>query len=323
MASEKDTSRDRGEQRPAPARPVIAGSTLVLGSRKLDRPVLELGPREWARELAELRAVGFDAVDLVDSWLSPASMSDAQLDDLGAALDSCGLAVAGVSVIRRSVIDPVDGDHNLEFTLRSLEGAARLGAPIVGIGFHRPLTAAQKSSQFWMVPGPKDDRSDETWSLAIERIRLVTTRAAALGLDVTLELYEDTLLDSAAGAIRIIEGVGASNLGINPDIGNLIRVPGTLPAGWCEILQASLPYMNYWHVKNYIRLENPPAGVVLSYPTELAFGVIDYREALRVALAGGYAGPICIEHYEGDALGAIASGRRYLETLLCELQAAE
>ena len=315
-----DVAPESAESGSAPGLPLIAGSTLVLGSRKLERPLLELGPQEWARELSELRAAGFEAIDLVDSWLSPALMSEHQLSELRAVLTSCDLALAGVSVIRCSVIDPADGDRNLDFTLSSLEAAARLGASIVSIGLHRPLLPAQKESQFWMVPGPRDDRSDETWALAIERIGRVAARAAELGLEVTLELYEDTLLDSTAGAVRIIEGVGAANLGINPDIGNLIRVPGTLAAGWVEILRGSLKYMNYWHVKNYIRLEHPQAGIVLSYPTELAFGVIDYREAVRIALTHGYAGPICIEHYEGDALGAIASGRRYLQTILGELQ---
>ena len=141
-------------------------------------------------------------------------------------------------------------------------------------------------------------------------------------MEVTLELHENTLIGSVEGAVRIVEGVGASNLGINPDIGNLIRVPQPLAFGWLDILQGALPYMNYWHAKNYIRLEHPAMGIALSYPTELETGVVDYREAVRIAVAHGYTGPICIEHYEGDALGAIARGRRYLESVLDEIGAA-
>ena len=294
----------------------------MLGSRKLERPLLELGAAEWARELAEMRQAGFEAIDLVDSWLSPAQMTAVQLLELREILESLGLELAGVSVIRRSVIDPRDGQENLDFTLRSLDAAAALGAPIVSIGLHRPLLPAQKVSQFWMVPGPRDERDDANWALAIERIGVVASRAAELGMEVTLELHENTLVGSVEGAVRIVEGVGASNLGINPDIGNLIRVPQPLAFGWLDILQGALPYMNYWHAKNYIRLEHPATGIALSYPTELETGVVDYREAVRIAVAHGYTGPICIEHYEGDALGAIARGRRYLESVLDEIGAA-
>jgi sugar phosphate isomerase/epimerase len=306
---------------PAPAKPVLAGSTLVLAVRRHEVPVAQLGPSVWARELSELRTAGFDAVDLVDSWLSPAELGDDELGELRDVLAGCELTLAGVSVVRRSVIDPEDGERNLELTLRTVEAAAILGAPVVSIGFHRPLTAAQKAAPFWMAPAPEDDRTPETWALAVARVGQVAARARSLGVEVSLELHEGTLLDSPAGALTIIDRVGAENLGINPDLGNLLRVPAPLERGWEDLLRACLPRMNYWHVKNYARLEHPETGLVLTTPSPLAAGVIDYRGALRIALEHGYAGPICIEHYEGDALEAIASGRRYLEGVLRELGA--
>lgn len=301
--------------------PVIAGSTLVLAARARHMPVTELGPSAWERGLAALRSAGFAAVDLVDSWLSPAELTASELVELRGVLAHCGLELAGVSVIRRSVIDPVDGERNLALTLRSVEAAAILGAPVVSIGFHRPLTRAQRVAPFWMVPGPQDDRTIETWDLAVARVKQVAACAARLGVEVSLELHEGTLLDSPVGALTIIDRVGAENLGINPDLGNLLRVPARLEQGWEQLLRACLPRMNYWHVKNYVRLESPETGLVLSAPSALAAGVIDYRGALEVALEHGYAGPVCIEHYGGDALEAIASGRRYLERVLLQLGA--
>ena len=300
--------------------PTIAGSTLVLSSFRRKQPVLTSGPGEWTRELGALRAAGFSAIDLVDSWLSPALLARDRLAGLREAIEQAELALAGVSVIRRSVIDPVDGEANLEFTLRSLEASATLGAPVVSIGFHRPLLPEQKAAQFWMVPGPTDERDAANWELAIERVGRVATRAGELGLELSLELHEGTLLDSPAGAVRVIEGVGATNVGINPDLGNLLRVPEPLTTGWEQLLRDSLPHMNYWHVKNYLRLEQPRSGTFLSYPTELAFGIIDYRAAVQLALEANYRGPICIEHYEGDALRAIARGRCYLEEVVRELE---
>jgi sugar phosphate isomerase/epimerase len=298
----------------------IAGSTLVLAVRPRDRPLREAGANVWAEELAELREAGFDAVDLVDSWLAPGDLSAAEIRELAAVLGDSGLQLAGISVVRRSVIDPRDGAANLDYTLRALDAAAALGAPLVSIGFHRPLTPEQRVASFWLVDPPRDDRSDASWALAAERVARVVARAEELGIGVALELHEGTLLDSAAGALRVIDMVGAPSLGVNPDLGNLVRVPAPLGESWEETLRAALPRTTYWHVKNYARVERP--GLVVTIPSELDAGAIDYRRALGLALDAGYSGPVCIEHYEGDALGAIARGRAYVEQVVRERGAA-
>jgi sugar phosphate isomerase/epimerase len=300
--------------------PTIAGSTLVFAVRPREEPLREAGANAWADELAELREAGFDAVDLVDSWLAPGYLSAAELRELAAVLGDTGLRLAGISVVRRSVIDPRDGTANLDYTLRSLDAAAALGAPVVSIGFHRPLTPEQRSASFWLVDPPRDDRSEANWALAADRVGRVVARAEELGIAVALELHEGTLLDSAAGALRVIELVGSTSLGVNPDLGNLVRVPEPLAASWEETLRAVLPHTTYWHVKNYARVERP--GLVVTLPSELEAGHVDYRRALGLALDAGYDGPVCIEHYEGDALGAIARGRVYVEQVIRDREAA-
>jgi sugar phosphate isomerase/epimerase len=294
----------------------IAGSTMALALDPTALPAATAGPTAWAAQLRKLRRAGFDAVDLVDAWLTPGALTQSELRDLHSAIEEADLTLVGVSVIRRSVIDPDRGKENLAFTLKSLEAAAYLGAPTVSIGFHGPLSDEQSRWPFWMAPGHRDAQDDATWELAYSRVGIVAERAAALGISVSLELHEDTLLSSAAGARSIIEVTGAANLGINPDLGNLVRVPARLTASWEEDLRAALPYMNYWHVKNYARLEHPQLGFALSYPTELASGWINYRAAVEIALAGGYRGPICVEHYGGDALWAMHRGRNYLIELM-------
>jgi sugar phosphate isomerase/epimerase len=99
-------------------------------------------------------------------------------------------------------------------------------------------------------------------------------------------------------------------------------VPARLAVGWVDLLKESLPYMNFWHVKNYLRVEHPELGTALSYPTDLEFGLIDYRAALRLALAHGYDGPLYIEHYEGDTLWAIEKGRRHRKEVMWQLHVA-
>ncbi|MCU1491280.1 MAG: sugar phosphate isomerase/epimerase [Acidimicrobiaceae bacterium] len=278
-------------------------------------------PEIWRHDLTRLRRAGFEAVDLVDTWLSPGDMSHAALDRLRDALERAELKLVGVSVIRRSIIDPQDGDANMVHTLASIEAAHRLGAPVVSIGFHRPLTAAQQGDwPFWAVRGPVDASDATTRRLAVDRLRELCRRAKGLGVALSLELYEDTLIGWGKDTAELVSEVGEDNLGINPDLANIWRQPRALRESWRETLAWCLPYMNYWHVKNFCRAPAWPAGPYVTFPTAMADGDIDYWEAFNMAASSGYTGPICIEHYGGDRLWAQRSALHYVNWLLGEME---
>lgn len=293
--------------------PVIAGSTLPL-------PPRAAGPAEpdlWARDLALVAGHGFTAVDLVDTWLSPADLDRSARRELAAVIAAAGLDLAGLSVIRRSIIDPRSGEANLAHTHACIDAAADLGAPVLSIGFHRPLTGEQRAWAFWAAPSPRDDTAARP--RAVARLSELAAHAAEAGVALSLELYEYTLLGSGADTARLVEEVGSPALGINADLANLYRVPERLRESWQQTLTACLPHLNYWHVKNYRRCETYPDGPYLAWPTQLEDGDIDYRTAFGMARDAGYTGPVSIEHYGGDGLWAQARGLRYLRALLEEL----
>jgi sugar phosphate isomerase/epimerase len=298
---------------------MIAGSTYAL-------PPLPAGagPRDWERALRGLARIGFEAIDLVDSWLRFDLLDDAGLAGLGAAIRDAGLRLAGASVIRASMLDPDDGPANLARTLRAVHAAHVLGAPVLSIGFHRPLRGDQLSGPFWLVPHPEDDASEAGFARAAELLGRVCTEAAAHGITVALELHESTLLDRAQRVLRLIDGaaaLGAASLGVNLDLGNLVRVPGPLAEPWQDTARLLAPHVRYWHVKNYLRLGHPVTGPVTTAPVGVGEGEIDYRQALRLVLGAGYRGPLCVEHHHGDALWALAQGREYLRAVLADLVA--
>lgn len=317
-------SAAKDAHRGATKRCLVAGSTLALPGVDRTGLTTQLGGEVvWTQHLGRMKRFGFAAVDLVDTWLSPGEMSVEQLDALGSAFRRWELELVGISVIRKSIIDPADGERNLEHTLKSIEAAHRLGAPLVCIGFHRPLTSAQKLGPFWLVDGPRDDRSDENYALAGERLRSVCEHARTKGIAISLELYEGTLLDTGESALRVLAEAAQPNLGINPDLGNLYRDPRPLPETWLQTLEACLPAMNYWHVKNFTRVPVDGPERSITFSAWLDRGDIDYRTALDLASAQGYRGPICVEHYGGDALAAQAAGRTYLEDLLDSIEAEQ
>ncbi|GCD96119.1 sugar phosphate isomerase/epimerase family protein [Embleya hyalina] len=294
-----------------PFAPTIAGSTLPLPPR----PATDSALGDLRADLRRFRAAGFRHMDLVDTWIAPADLTPRQLRTLADELADHGITLVGLSVIRRSIVDPVHAADNHAYTRRSIEAAAALGAPILSIGFHRPLTDAQRDwGTFWSVPGPTD--GEQEFIRAVPALTELCALAADLGVELSLELYEDTLVGTGARTMRLIEATGAANLGVNADLANLHRAPRPLEETWDQTLDLVLDRMNYWHVKNYRRVENHPHGPYLAWPTPLADGDIDYRAALHRARAAGYAGPLCVEHYGGDALTAQTAGLRYLTDLL-------
>lgn len=291
----------------------VAGSTLALA--RPGGPAGGKDPAAWAEELAQIAELGFDHVDLVSAWVSPGELDEVGLGALGESLERAGLALTGISLVRASVIDPADGDANLELSHATLEAAARLGAPLVSVGFHRPLQGAQLDGPFWMSPAPLDDAGDANFAKAIDRLAELSARAAELDLQLSLELHEGTLLDRGERIGRIIDVVGAANLGVNLDLGNLVRVPGRPVESWQETLVACAAAVNYTHLKNYIRLEDPARGTSLSAPCGVADGEIDYRTVVDTLVAAGYRGALCIEQYGGDPFWVMQQARNYLESM--------
>ena len=270
----------------------------------------------WAATLAEVRHEGFTHIDLTDSWVRPGDLSVARLRELEGAVAGAGLHTEALSAIRRSVIDPASGDENLAYSHRSIDAAATLGCSVVSVGLHRPLSDSQRPALwFWTVAGPRDSVDKETWQLAVERLRDLGRHAASVGVELSLEMYEDTLLGTADSAVRLVEEIDLSEVGLNPDLGNLFRLHRPIEP-FLEALEKCIPHSNYWHVKNYFRLEDASTGAIMSAPAPMDSGAMNYRAAVKMALAAGYTGPFCVEQYGGDGLAVMSGNRDYLRGLL-------
>jgi sugar phosphate isomerase/epimerase len=270
----------------------------------------------WHAQLAEVAFEGFTEVDLTDCWVRVGDLPESRLAELADVLRMTGLRPQAVSAIRRSVIDPVDGDDNLEYSHRTIDAAARLGCSIVSVGLHRPLAPLQRSAfWFWTVDGPKDDDDRETWDRAVSRLRELGEHASSLGLVLSLEMYEDTLLGTSESAVRLVHDIGHPGVGLNPDLGNLFRLHRDVES-FQSAVEACVPVSNYWHVKNYYRDVEPATGGIVTIPATMAAGSMDYRTAVKAAVALGYTAPFCIEHYGGDRLSIMGENLTYLRRIL-------
>lgn len=280
------------------------------------RSVQDQSVEEWAATLADIVEAGFTELDPTDSWLRLADLTPSRLESFLALTRSLGLSIPAISTSRRSVIDAVHGDEYLAYGHRVIDTASAIGASAVSFGLFEPLTEAQKQVLwFWTVDGARNPDDPATWQKAVSRIRELGRHAEELGIELSLEMYEDTYLGTADSSVRFVDDVGLDNVGINADLGNLIRLHRPVEH-WQQMMAKVAPYAKFWHVKNYTRMEDPASGVIMTHPAPLESGIINYRAAIRMALAHGFSSPFLCEHYGGDGVSVAATNRDYLRRIL-------
>lgn len=291
----------------------ISAALLQFPSRLDDgRHVNDAGPQYWAEVFTEVRDAGFVHVDLFDGWVRPGDLSGEALTAFARTAERVGVGLPAISVVRSSVIDPEHGRANLAYCHRTIDAAAALGSRVVSVGLHQALTEAQKRQLwFWTVEGYKDPDDRESWDLVVSRLRELGQHAEDNGLILSLEMYEDTYLGTADSAVALVEAIDHPAVGLNPDIGNLVRLHRPIES-WQSMIEKTAPYANYWHVKNYQRDEDVARDMYVAMPAPLESGLISYRKAFQIAIAHGFQGVICCEHYGGDGLSVSAANQRYL-----------
>lgn len=259
------------------------------------------------RGFAALAEAGFGAVELSDIWLDSRSMTIATAQLLARRAAAHTLTIVGLSTL-----GIVDSDAALTI-------AAEVGAPVLCLGLHQMPKAPAGDVSFWAAPPAPPAAEDAAFAALATGLRRLCARAAGQGIGIVIEMNENALIDRGSHVLRLLDLVGADNLGVNPDLGNLTRVTTPMPEPWFETLAATAPHTPYWHVKNNLRMEHP-AGIIVTHPCALAEGVIDYRVALSRLVAAGFSGPIVVESYWGDRLHGLAQSRLYLDSLLNALR---
>lgn len=293
----------------------IAANMLGFGNRAADGGHIKDAPATvWASQLRQVRELGFDHIDPTDAWVPLAALSDARVEEFRTVLADEGLAISSISMTRNSVVDVANGPQNLADAHRLIDLAPSFGATIVNTGFMQAITPEQSEQiWFWLVDGHVDDPGLR--DLAIERIRELGDHARSNGIELSLEMYEDTYIGTPDEAVRFIQDVDHEAVGLNPDLGNLIRLHRPMPH-FSEMYAKVLPHSNFWHIKNYSRDYDPATGAYSSAPLPLKYGYINYRQMIRLAIELGYSGPFCCEHYGSDSLGVCAENREYIQQVL-------
>ncbi|MCG7308874.1 sugar phosphate isomerase/epimerase [Brachybacterium sp. ACRRE] len=293
----------------------IAANMLSFGATAPDGGHIKDAPASvWASQMRQARDLGITQIDPTDAWVPLARLSDARVEEFRSTLEDSGLTIPSISMTRSSVVDREKGEDFLAEAHRLMDIAPSFGASVVNIGFMQALTPAQADAVwFWLEDGHHDDPALR--DLAIERTRELGDHAKANGLQLSLEMYEDTYVGTPEDAVAFLKDVDHEAVGLNPDLGNLVRLHRPMPHPG-DMYETVLPHANFWHIKNYTRDFDPATGAYTSAPMPLKYGYVNYRQVIRRALELGYTGPFCCEHYGSDSLGVIAENIQYIRQVL-------
>lgn len=292
----------------------IAAKMNFGGTTEDGVPLNEAPASVWEGHIRQVVDVGYRWIDPIDDWVCLSELSAERFAEFKGLVAKYDLGVPAISFGRRSPVDTERGEEYMAMMHRMIDRGAELGATIINVGFMQDLSPAQKKALwFWTEPGHVDDPALRP--LALERIRELADHAQKNGMEISLEMYEDTYTGSGEEAASFVVDADHPAVGVNPDIGNLIRLHRPIPS-YQSMFDAVLPHANYWHIKNYTRDEDPKTGAYFSTPAPLESGLIDYRTVIRKALKLGYRGAFQTEHYGGDWLGVGATNAEYIRGVL-------
>jgi sugar phosphate isomerase/epimerase len=159
--------------------------------------------------------------------------------------------------------------------------------------------------------------------LTAERLRGAGRLAADLNVSIAIEVHQGSLADNSTATLHLLDLVGLSNVGANPDLGN-IYWHYEYPEETAEAAIVALaPRAVYWHCKNLRRLHIPELRRAVFQRVPLPDGDLDYRFAIAAMRDAGYDGYLAVEGArEGDALGQDRRGVEYVRQILAELTPA-
>ena len=271
------------------------------------------------RFLKHAKEIGFDGIEL------PAmNLSDADTATLRSELEDAGMPCVAIRGGGGAARDPQVAAANKQRMVDAVGFAAKMGAGIVnstvttppgdpgGKGTYRGESISQGSSR---------QANDEDYERTASAVSDVAIIAADLGVEISIEIHQNSIADNSQATLRLLELIDAPNVGINPDLGNIYWTYD-IPEETCEAaITAVAPRVNYWHCKSLYRVHIPDLETAVYVQVPLPDGEIDYRFAIAAVLDAGYDGYLAIEGIrDGDQFHQDGRSVAYVKSVLDDLR---
>jgi sugar phosphate isomerase/epimerase len=260
---------------------------------------------------------GFDGVEFRRKRIGIEETPEAYLDALAQAVARSGLRQVsfGWPTLEVMTPDAAKREAEVELAARFYELAARRFRLTVCNAFTGSLINPDP-----IVPATDYHRhgsgcaTKEHWHWAVSSFQALVARTQPLGIRFAFETHMQYLHDLPAAAKRLVEAIGAPNVGINLDYANTLLFPN--PPSVRAAIEACGDKLFLVHLKNLIVLTGADHLRV-----GLADGQINHRELLRGLKEAGYTGPLCLEAPRpGDREWFAQQDLAYLKSLLKEME---
>jgi len=270
-------------------------------------------PERLRGHLAWWRAHGVEGVVFYDNYPEFYDRPPEHFARLKEVVNEAGLVVGAFNALRKSLFLPELADRDEKRTYQCLAAARALGAEIFDLSLNVPLPtqtdphslATRTIFRGELAPGA-------LYEEGARRLKPIARACADAGMQLSIELHDDGLQDTAEGCLKLLEMIDEPNLGVNPDLGNWARVPYEQRDTWRGQIQKLAARTNYWEVKNYQTLYLASERRSYSWSTLLDEGVVDFREAATILWQAGFRGWVCNEGGVGDY---VRSQLRFIEYL--------
>ncbi|MFH5823828.1 sugar phosphate isomerase/epimerase family protein [Georgenia sp. AZ-5] len=246
-------------------------------------------PSPWtATRVAEY---GYDGVDFIFGHLlnGPSAEYDQRLADTRAAAESAGIDIGYVAHHTTFVTArEYDRERGIESFKKALDAAKALGAKsactLLGDGYYDPPLNVLLTRK-------------EAWRQAKEAITEVAEHAAGLGLNVSIELLQGTILNKVELVERMFDEIGASNLRMTMDTGAFyVAVKPFMSVR--DAVKRLAPYIDIVQIKDEVGLPT----IVGTNHIWFGGGLVDFRETFEALTEIDFDGYVSVE-WEGWQVG--------------------
>ncbi len=274
----------------------------------------------WDHLDAAIR-VGYRSVELRSTHVKP-GVAEAELKKIRSTLQDNGLAVNCLScfVGNYGLLPDQECEKAFELFKQYVDLACFFDSEMIRI-----WPAWQESA---VAPGP-------VWDKAAAWIKRSAEYAEPYRKKLVMEMHHGTLCDTAASSVKLLERIGAGNVGVTLDPVNLYQVPTGYGAeairtlgrhlfnvhvkDIVELVSGDYPYSfpySYYarHIGRFTRVESPRVEKERYYcHRRINSGGIDWSHVLKSLKASGYAGRLIIESVS-ETNRHMPSGRDLAET---------
>ena len=266
--------------------------------------------------LTRSKAMGFDGLELG----AGDSTADADIAALRDELADAGLPC--LAVRGGGFTHPRTRQRSVDSLRNAIVYASKIGATVVNSVLGTPLRDPSGPGLTWgerTCQGSSRTATHADFEATAAAIIDASGVAADVGVDITVEVHQHSIVDNSWSALRLMELVARSNVGINPDLGNVLWTYD-VPEESCEAAIVALaPHTKYWHCKNLYRVNVPDLQRSVFLQVPLPEGEIDYRFALSALRGVGYTGHVAIEGIRlGDQFARDRASVDYMRGLLAQ-----